>query len=173
MNRTYDQKIISYHSAISSCLDSGKWELAIELLEEMETRRGLVPTAAIFGLVICACSIAGEHSRALSLLDEMKARALKSSLKIFVTMLVELEKSEQWERAVNLIDSMPARGVVPTSECFDSAIGACDRASQWDEVSAPVLFFLSWAFYCWVIFSIFSGSTAFRMRKGTWTISGN
>ena len=142
MNRTYDQKIISYHSAISSCLDSGKWEHAIELLEEMETRRGLVPTAAIFGLVICACSIAGEHSRALSLLDEMKARALKSSLKIFVTMLVELEKSEQWERAVNLIDSMPARGVVPTSECFDSAIGACDRASQWDEVCAPVLLFI-------------------------------
>merc|ERR1712008_44665 len=67
-----------YREAIDTCANTGQWETALALLEEL-WKRDIEPGEDAYSAVVDACSSAGEHELALALLEAVLESAVSLS----------------------------------------------------------------------------------------------
>ncbi|CAK9082928.1 unnamed protein product [Durusdinium trenchii] len=139
LERTLDgratRNVVSYGAALSAYEKGQKWEMALELLEDLHLSRiqGNLVTACA---AISACETGAAWIAALSLLEEVLSQ-LQADVISFSAAMSACEKSSQWERAMRLLALLREHAVQETVITCNSVISACEKAGRWQ---------MAWAF---------------------------
>lgn len=127
---------MTYGTAIGSCARARVPDKALEIFGEMTKAaadgadKSLNPNVIIYSSLITAMT-ASETSewwpKALSLLEEMRAKDLTPSRICLNGVISVLERARQWQRALLVLDDMDK----PDEMSFCLAISACSRGQNW------------------------------------------
>jgi pentatricopeptide repeat protein len=113
-------------------------ELALKMLETMETERGLVPNDRTYNAAISACAKGGQWQQALSLLQEMREKGVIPDRITYSAAISACGKGGQWQQALSLLQEMREKGVTPNVITYSAAISACEKGGEVSE-SASLL----------------------------------
>jgi pentatricopeptide repeat domain-containing protein 1 len=148
------------NAVISACGRRSRPDVAVRLLNDMETMCGIEPEETSYRLAIIACNQAehrGKHRQttpvgselkwwecALSLLRRMKEDGLKPSMQTISSVVSACEAAGEWQRALGVLQSIfPLLGEgeieqmgipePPNLYCLNAAIAACEKGGAWVE----------------------------------------
>ena len=120
-------RVKAINSVIGACGRNGRADIAVEILNEMTPKYGVIPNEVSYRLSIIACNQA-EHSEmrmrghlknssitpelkwwecALSLLRRMMEDDIEPSLQTFSSCVSAFEASGEWQRALGVLELMP------------------------------------------------------------------
>ncbi|CAM9808260.1 unnamed protein product [Phaeothamnion confervicola] len=74
---------VTYRAAAAACEQGGLWEAALELLEQHRAELGSEPDVQMYTSVVNACRRARQAGPALQLLDEMAAKGVEATDRIY------------------------------------------------------------------------------------------
>ncbi|CAM0902956.1 unnamed protein product [Alopecurus aequalis] len=101
------QDIVSWNTIIAAYAQHGKYQKAISLLHEMETR-GLIPNDITILSVISACGHVGRVDDSLELFDLMSVKyAISPKAEHYACIVDILARAGQFEKACSYIKEMP------------------------------------------------------------------
>lgn len=136
--------VYAYTAAIEAYSKAGRWQNALELLEEME-KGGIEPSSITYSVTISACGNGGNWEMALELLERMRRKSLSINLITYNSAITALSKAAKrhsksglnsillWKRAVGLLEQMKNDGIEPDGFSYSSAITCCGAEGQWEE----------------------------------------
>ncbi|CAM9465088.1 unnamed protein product, partial [Choristocarpus tenellus] len=127
--------VITYNTAISACGRGRKYQLALNLLRQME-EEGISPDRFSFSAAISACKSSAQWQTALTLLDTMQRKGLGRELHSLNAAVAACAVACQWEPALSILQEMEKKGPRPDVFTFSSAIDACGRGGQPDKAVA-------------------------------------
>eukprot|EP00977_Amphora_coffeiformis_P023497 scaffold13479_cov166-Amphora_coffeaeformis.AAC.9 len=157
--RIYGSKetsVVAFNSLIAACGRCARPDVAIEVLNEMESH-GIKPDGLSFRNAIIACNQA-EHARAwasgahqsspdtgkrdqalvfdwwecaLSLIRRMKESGLTPDIQTYSSVISACEAAGKWQRALGLLQEM--KESEKNLYCFNAAISACEKGGAWVE----------------------------------------
>ena len=157
--RIYGNKetsVVAFNSLIAACGRCSRPDVAIEVLNEMESH-GINPDELSFRNAIIACNQA-EHARArasrvkqishdtgkrdqalmfdwwecaLSLIRRMKESGLTPDIQTYSSVISACEAAGKWQRALGLLQEMKEEE--KNLYCFNAAISACEKGGAWVE----------------------------------------
>ncbi|CAM9612319.1 unnamed protein product [Hapterophycus canaliculatus] len=127
--------VASYASAMHAAQKAGEWEVALDLWDEIATRRSRpgrsrsssslpAPNDHTYGIAIDVCAKAGLVDRALSLLSESKRAGLSPSLIRFNSAIDACARAGRWGQALELVREIREAGLEPDEVSFTSAMAA-------------------------------------------------
>jgi len=102
--------VSAYDALISACGKAGEWETALRLFGELQSERGLEPTAATFRASIRACEKAGRREEASELFADLRRRGLTPDVVTYSAVIAATEKSGLSERALELFAQARSTG---------------------------------------------------------------
>lgn len=116
------------NALIAACGRGRRPDLSMALINEMESRFGVVPDARSYRSSIIACNQA-EHMRKMlaadnSSYDDDGAQGAESADD-------DLLSVQWWECALSLLRRMQEDGLTPDIQTFSSVISACEAGGQW------------------------------------------
>lgn len=147
------------NSLIACAGRSGRPDIAISLLNVMESKYSTKPNSRTYRSAIIACNQAEHQTRrqmtaassednssrvsglgfqwweaALSLLRRMKECGLYPDIQTFSSAISACEAAGQWQRAIGVLRQMNADNVcTPNLYCFNAALAACEKGGAWLE----------------------------------------
>ncbi|CAN0554930.1 unnamed protein product, partial [Ectocarpus sp. 12 AP-2014] len=122
---------ICYNAAINACAQSGEWETALSLADEMRRSvpvlgTGAGPDVFTFNSIMHGMASAGECERLLVLLAEMREKyGVFPDVVSYNTAMAACNEACQHLRALSTFEDMQAAGVSPDAESFSAAAEAC------------------------------------------------
>lgn len=125
--------VASYTAAMSSCWKGGRWDLALELLEEM-VHRELTPNAVALSTAVAACESGGLWQRALSLLR--KSSGTRRDAQLYNSVIGACGSSSAWEHALALLQELSIGGkaglgiLQPTVVSYNLCLQALGTAKE-------------------------------------------
>ena len=120
---------MAYTNAIRACEATGSWEVALQLVEQMEASCSLGMSSNVS--TSCLLSVVAQASAwqiALLLLDEKSG--LSADVVACSAALHACGKAGQWPWALELLEQAEKNGIESTILC-NAAITACDFSAQW------------------------------------------
>jgi pentatricopeptide repeat protein len=160
--RPLSLSVVAMNSLIAACGRGRRPDLALALLNEMESQFRLRPDTRSYRSAIIACNQA-EHERrlrprrgdvysedaeedgreeiqwwecAISLLRRMRENGIKADIQTFSSAISACEAAGQWQRALGVLQAMTDEMEDGTSlnlYCFNAAISACEKGGAWVE----------------------------------------
>ena len=124
--------MISLSVAILACKGSGRWEQALQLLDEI-CEMGEMPDVRSYNAAISACAEAGRWREAQQLLDRMSDAGVAPNVISFSAAISACKMAGRWQQGLELLKEMSDVGVAPDAISFSAAISACGRGQAWDE----------------------------------------
>ena len=111
----------------------GNWKAAVALLDEL-VEDGAVTTTA-HNNAAAACSRAGQHGRALSLLKKLRDRGGVWDSYSFTTAVTVHGRRGEWQTALKVLRQMErsSDSPPPNEFVYGAAIGACAASAQWSD----------------------------------------
>merc|ERR1719379_2743863 len=108
---------------MNACDKAGRWEQALQLLDEMERKR-IEPSAATYSAVISACRRGGQWERILDLWAEMKQqhRTQVTTAATYGAVIEACERARFWEHALRLLGVMQHKQIRPEVGTYEAAI---------------------------------------------------
>ena len=121
------QILPAYRSAIRVCGQAGKWQAALNLLQQLRDDDG-PPDSGCYAEAMKACRKNGAWSTALMLHEDLRREAPPD---VFTTSnaIAACEPAGLWRRALDLLSAQPEANNV----CVNAAIATCARARRWRE----------------------------------------
>ncbi|CAE7832427.1 CRP1 [Symbiodinium necroappetens] len=120
----------SFEEGIFACSGGGKWQLATEVLNEMQARQ-LPVKGVTYATLISACVRAKQWRYALWFLHEMERTGADKSEKNKVILYGGVITTFNWQRALWLLREMPAREVLPNVVAYGAVASVCNRARKY------------------------------------------
>lgn len=150
--------ISAINSLIASCGRGQRPDLALKVLNEMQSRYGAIPNEISYRSAVIACS-QGEHVQrrksnkdshlknhstlqwwecSLSLLRRMKEEGLQPDEQTYSSVISSCQLAGEWQRALGvlrtmMIDYEKGRCKKLNLFCFNAAISACAKGGAWLE----------------------------------------
>lgn len=112
--------------------DGTKWELALQILEEMR-HQGHKPDVASYNSCLSSCQCAEQWDHVLQLYKDMIEDGHKPDKQNYRQAVVACERLGKWSETLDLIKEMRSRGMGGDDETYRMAIRACERGQQWDQ----------------------------------------
>ncbi len=147
--------ISAINSVIRACSRDARPDVAVQLLNDMETKYNISPNETTYRLAIIACNHAEHRERrqrrntsaasnnnpldfqwwecSLSLLRRMREDGIRPSVQAYSSAVSSLEAAGQWQRAIGVLQSMREDGEIPNLYCLNAAISACEKGGAWVE----------------------------------------
>ncbi|CAM9618565.1 unnamed protein product [Scytosiphon promiscuus] len=126
----------AYNTILAALSRAEKWEEAVLLLKEMETR-GIHRDAVSYACLITACGRGKQWKKALSALHEMRDLGIKPNSFVYSAAIDACAKGRQWQKALVLLRDMEeVDGLPPNLICYNSAADACSKAGRPGEALA-------------------------------------
>jgi pentatricopeptide repeat domain-containing protein 1 len=124
-----------FNAAIGVATSSGRWRLALELLDEIEriaaAERGVRPSARSYAAAMAACTRAGEWRASLGVWERMGARRVRPDVIAYGAAIAAAAEGAQVGRALRLLTSMRSAGVRGDTAAYNAALHACARGGVW------------------------------------------
>ncbi|CAE7027158.1 unnamed protein product [Symbiodinium natans] len=120
----------SFEEGIFACSGSGRWQLATELLNEMQAR-DLPVKGVTYATLVTACVRAKQWRSALYFLHEMERTGADKSEKNKVILYGAVITTFNWQRALWMLREMPAREVLPNVITYGAVASVCNRARKY------------------------------------------
>ena len=117
-NHTGIVSIAAVNLVIRACGRSLRPDIAVQILNDMPTKYGVVPDERSYRLAIIACNQA-EH------------RELRRQNKFVTANNSAPLDFKWWECSLSLLRRMREDGLQPDSQTFSSVVSACEAAGQW------------------------------------------
>jgi len=121
----------AYAAVIVACGKAGKWNEAIELLNNVYHQNQTKLDAAVYNAVINACARASEVRAALDVLESMKNRGVYPDLKTYNAALNACATRGWWQSAVPLYDSMKMQGLQPSLITMNALMNSCRKGGNY------------------------------------------
>eukprot|EP00931_Biecheleriopsis_adriatica_P101756 TRINITY_DN76836_c0_g1_i1.p1 TRINITY_DN76836_c0_g1~~TRINITY_DN76836_c0_g1_i1.p1 ORF type:complete len:897 (-),score=265.29 TRINITY_DN76836_c0_g1_i1:50-2740(-) len=128
--KSAEPNVITYNAVITAMEKSKRWELALEVLEELLTSE-VDPTEASYSAAITACRHSQQWEMALHYHEDMLRRGLRGNLLTWTSLILALEKSFQPALAVQAFGQMKREGFQPDESVYDSVLRACAKGGLW------------------------------------------
>ncbi|CAM9509758.1 unnamed protein product [Ectocarpus sp. 4 AP-2014] len=126
----------AYNTILAALSRAGKWEEAVLLLKEMETR-GIQRDAVSYACLIAACGRGMQWERALISLAEMRDVGIKANSFVYSAAIDACAKGRQWQKALILLRDMEVVDGLPANLiCYNAAADACGKAGRPGEALA-------------------------------------
>jgi pentatricopeptide repeat domain-containing protein 1 len=141
------------NSVIRACSRDSRPDVAVQILNDMQTKYNIVPNETTFRLAIIACNHAEHRERrqrrntsdasnplefqwwecSLSLLRRMREAEIRPSVQAYSSVVSSCEAAGKWQRAIGVLQSMREEGEIPNLYCLNAAISACEKGGAWVE----------------------------------------
>ena len=145
--------IMAINSVIRACSRDLRPDVAVQILNDMQTKYNISPNETSYRLAIIACNHAEHRERrqrrntsdasnplefqwwecSLSLLRRMREDEIRPSVQAYSSAVSSLEAAGQWQRAIGVLQSMREDGEIPNLYCLNAAIAACEKGGAWVE----------------------------------------
>jgi pentatricopeptide repeat protein len=153
-----DSSVVPFNSLIAACGRCSRPDVAIEVLNEMESHN-VAPDELSYRNAVIACNQA-EHARAreerdslttgeneerkrtqmfewwecaLSLLRRMKESGLDPDIQTYSSVISACEAAGEWQRALGLLQSLQDQNKELNLYCYNAGISACATGGAWIE----------------------------------------
>lgn len=125
-----------YAEAVEATARAGMLEESVGLFRRMRAR-GFVAPETVAVAVMSTLARSGDWSRAVALLEEVKAGGgpASRSVAMYTSAIDACGNGGAWEKALELLGQMEAEGVAPNNFAFTATIKACGRAGMWREAA--------------------------------------
>eukprot|EP00435_Cladocopium_sp_Y103_P068286 s76_g31.t1 len=131
--------VIVVNGAISVCAESGQWQQALVLLEDMELQKlrptvdlpSELPSEVTFAAAVSACTEAAEWPHCLKLLELMEDANCSCQV-AYNSAISACEKAGLWRIALLLLETLLASGMAE-SRCMRMLRipSACEKSMEW------------------------------------------
>ncbi len=138
----------AYTSAIMGCAIAGEYDLAFNLLDEMQSNENIKPNAITLTAVITACAKAAGNMenakeskepmrRALQLFQEIKENkhGVETNIFLYNAAIRVYAEGRDLVGAFKLFDELESRQLKPTIVTYGSLMTACERVGSMDGVN--------------------------------------
>ena len=145
--------VAAINSVIRACSRDSRADIAVNLLNDMQTKYNVVPNETSYRATIIACNHLEHRERrqrkssdyisnpldfqwwecSLSLLRRMKEDQIRPSAQAYSSAVSSCEAAGQWQRAIGVLQSMQEEGEIPNLYCLNAAISACEKGGAWVE----------------------------------------
>ena len=139
----------AYTSAIMGCAIAGEYDLAFNLLDEMQTKENIKPNAITLTAVITACAKAAGNMentkdskkpmrRALQLFQEIKdnkIHGVEMNIFLYNAAIRVYAEGRDLDGAFKLFDELEGKKLKPTIVTYGSLMTACERVGSLDGVN--------------------------------------
>jgi len=132
LNRTFiepDSK--SFRLAIFACSKLGEWELAYQLLQEMESNEFDVDSS-VYTSAIASCKREGNWKHVHMLLKEMEKSKIPITEATYSAAISSLIKDGLADIAVGLFHEMKNQGINPKRSTYGALIATCMKEGKWE-----------------------------------------
>lgn len=147
--------VTAINSVIRACSRDLRPDVAVKILNDMQTKYNVAPNETSYRVAIIACNHAEHRERrqrntaedtdtsnplefkwwecGLSLLRRMKEDQIRPSVQAYSSAVSSCEAAGQWQRAIGVLQSMREEGDIPNLYCLNAAISACEKGGAWVE----------------------------------------
>ena len=122
--------VISYNTTISACEKGSQWEIALQVLANMQPAKTL-PDVISFCAAVSACEKASQWESAVHLWSQMPTASIDNDVIAFNATMSACEKASQWQTAFHLFSSWPLLRVLPNFVSLGAVLCALGRGVQW------------------------------------------
>jgi pentatricopeptide repeat domain-containing protein 1 len=160
---TASLSVVALNALIAACGRKGRPDVAVHIINTMETQYGVKPDERSYRSAVIACNQA-EHERrrhrhnnnsnnnldglsplqwwecSLALLRRMQESGLKPDIQTFSSCISACEAAGQWQRALGVLqamidgeDSEGKEETILNLFCFNAAVSACEKGGAWVE----------------------------------------
>lgn len=129
LRRMAPPTLIAYNAALAAAAKAGRVDVAIELWQELQQTKSMVPDAVTYGTVLAACEAGREWERLLELAKEFFAEDVLDD-QALTTVIHACQQLGQADWALELLERMQGPVDVVT---YRLVISACARGGAWRE----------------------------------------
>ncbi|XP_030487325.2 pentatricopeptide repeat-containing protein MRL1, chloroplastic [Cannabis sativa] len=121
-----------YTIAINSCCQTGNWEFAHNVYEEM-TSKGVIPDQMFLSSLIAAAGHAGKLEDAFEILREAKNQGVKVGIVSYSSLMGACSNAKDWQKALELYEDLKSMKVKQTVSTVNALITALCDGDQLDK----------------------------------------
>ncbi|KAK9287449.1 hypothetical protein L1049_015870 [Liquidambar formosana] len=115
-----------YTIALNSCSQSGDWEFACSVYNDM-TRKGVVPDEMFLSALIDVAGHAGKVDAAFEVLREARIQGIHLGIVSYSSLMGACSNAKSWEKALELYEDLKSMKLNPTVSTMNALITAlCD-----------------------------------------------
>ncbi|CAL1127208.1 unnamed protein product, partial [Cladocopium goreaui] len=125
-----DGNVVAFSTAIAACEKGGKWEMVVELLEQMTTQQ-LQPNSVTLSSVIAAMNREGNWELALLLQHDLRTSQLEANVAVFNAAIDACGEGFQWRLVCALLQEMCDSHLQMDVISVSAAMSAMEQGLQW------------------------------------------
>ena len=122
---------------IANCKRTAQWRAACDIIDTMEAKFSMRPSAKMVSSAILACEKGGQWDKALELYDrklkieKMQGRGMKLNVATSSAVLNACEKSGHWVKALEVFESLEGCGGQQHVNACNLVISTCGNGGEW------------------------------------------
>ncbi|KAK7854822.1 pentatricopeptide repeat-containing protein mrl1 [Quercus suber] len=115
-----------YTIAVSCCSQTGDWEFAISVYDDM-TSKGVVPDEMFLSALIDAAGHAGKLEAAFEILQKARVEGIHVGIVSYSSLMGACSNSKNWQKALDLYEDLKSMKIKQTVSTLNALITAlCD-----------------------------------------------
>ncbi|KAF8013579.1 hypothetical protein BT93_I1432 [Corymbia citriodora subsp. variegata] len=118
-----------YTIAINSCSQTGDWEFALGVYNDMK-KKGVVPDEIFLSALIDVAGHAGRVDAAFDVLEEARTCGMRLGIVSYSSLMGACCNAKSWGKALELYEDMKSIGIEPTISTMNALITALCEGDQ-------------------------------------------